>query len=71
MFRTLINIATCLVIMLFSAAPAFAGDSADDIRQRIGAGDPVAGKEKSAMCRLWQKIKTSETPKCPSQNFIL
>jgi len=39
-----------LSIFLFSAA-AYAGDSAEDIKQRIGKGDPAAGKDKSAMCQ--------------------
>ena len=51
MSRTLISIATGLAIILFSATAAFAGDSADDIKKRIGTGDPVAGKEKSALCQ--------------------
>jgi len=39
-----------LSIFLFSAS-AYAGDSAEDIQQRIGKGDPAAGKDKSAMCQ--------------------
>jgi cytochrome c553 len=48
---TRINITAGLVIVLFSATSVFADDSPDDIKQRIGAGDPVAGKEKSALCQ--------------------
>ena len=38
-------------LMLLFAPAAGAGDSAADIQARIGAGDPVAGKDKSAMCQ--------------------
>jgi len=38
-------------LALFAATAAYAGDSAEDIQQRIGKGDPVAGKDKSAMCQ--------------------
>lgn len=51
MSRTRVNITTGLVISLFFATAAFAGDSPEDIKQRIGAGDPVAGKDKSALCQ--------------------
>lgn len=51
MSRTRIGITTGLAIMLFSAAAAFAGDSPEDIKKRIGTGNPVAGKDKSAMCQ--------------------
>ena len=51
MSRTRITITTSLAIVLLSATAAFAGDSPEDIKQRIGAGDPVAGKEKSALCQ--------------------
>lgn len=44
-------VATILSITLFSAATALAGDSPEDIRQRIGTGDPDAGRVKSAMCQ--------------------
>jgi len=37
--------------MLISASVAFAGDSPDEIKQRIGEGDPVAGKAKSLICQ--------------------
>ena len=51
MFCSRINITTGLAIVLFSATSVFADDSPEDIKQRIGTGDPVAGKEKSAMCQ--------------------
>ena len=39
------------VVILFAATAAYAGDSEQDIKLRIGQGDPVAGKEKSVMCQ--------------------
>ena len=51
MFRTRHSIAVALTLTLFPVAVAFAGDSPDDIKQRIGTGDPAAGKVKSAMCQ--------------------
>lgn len=45
------NISVVLATVLFVATAAFAGDSPADIKQRIGTGDPVAGKEKSAACQ--------------------
>jgi cytochrome c553 len=51
MFSTRVNIAAGLVIILFSTTAALADDSADDIKQRMGTGDPVAGKIKSALCQ--------------------
>lgn len=43
--------AIIMAIALLPVAAAFAGDSPEDIKQRIGSGDPVAGKTKSAMCQ--------------------
>ncbi|MCB1885998.1 MAG: cytochrome c4 [Rhodocyclaceae bacterium] len=40
-----------LLSMVLAAPVAGAGDSAADIQARIGAGDPAAGKDKSAMCQ--------------------
>lgn len=45
------NIAVALFIALFTMTAAYAGDSPEDIKQRIGKGDPVAGKEKSQLCQ--------------------
>lgn len=50
MFRIHITVMVGLVIMLCTVA-AFAGDSPEDIKKRIGAGNPVAGKDKSALCQ--------------------
>jgi cytochrome c553 len=36
---------------VFAATAAYAGDSAADIRQRIGSGDPAAGKTESYFCQ--------------------
>jgi len=43
--------ATVLSILLFAAPAAMAGDSPQDIKLRLGGGDPVAGQGKSAMCQ--------------------
>lgn len=40
-----------LAALLFSVSIAYAGDSPADIKARVGKGDPVAGKDKSAMCQ--------------------
>lgn len=45
------NIAVVLSAALFAATSAYAGDSPSDVKKRIGAGDPIAGKEKSAACQ--------------------
>ena len=50
MFPARIHLASVLSLMLLSAT-TFAGDSPEDIKQRIGTGDPIAGKEKSALCQ--------------------
>ena len=46
-----LTLALSPAIALYPAASAYAGDSPDEIKLRKGAGDPVAGKEKSAMCQ--------------------
>jgi len=46
-----LNITAILALSLFAAVPVYAGDSANEINQRIGSGDPVAGKDKSALCQ--------------------
>lgn len=51
MAHTKKNIAAALLAALFVVTAAYAGDSPEDIKQRIGKGDPAAGKEKSAMCQ--------------------
>ena len=45
------NIAAALAIVMLSATSAFAGETPSEINQRKGAGDPVIGKEKSALCQ--------------------
>ena len=45
------NIAAILAVTLLIATPAFAGDTPEEIHQRIGTGDPEAGKDLSAMCQ--------------------
>ncbi|MBI5430830.1 MAG: OmpA family protein [Nitrosomonadales bacterium] len=44
-------IARILAAALFIATSAQAGDSPSEINQRIATGDPVAGKDKSAVCQ--------------------
>jgi len=72
--RTRTNITTGLVIALLSATNAFAGDSPEGIREYarlIGAGDPVAGKDKSALCQSCHgedgNSATSDFPKLAGQ----
>lgn len=49
MIRIQNNIATCLLaVTLLAATTAYAGDSADAIKQRMGSGNPVAGKTTSS-----------------------
>ncbi len=45
------NIVAILTIVLLAATTAYAGDSPSEVNQRIGIGDPVAGKDKSALCQ--------------------
>ncbi len=40
-----------LTVALLTASVAYAGDSPSEINQRIGNGDPVAGRDKSALCQ--------------------
>ena len=52
MIRIQNNIATCLVtVALLAATTAYAAESADVIKQRIGTGNPVAGKTRSELCQ--------------------
>lgn len=46
------NIITCLAVsILFSATAAFASDTPDAIKLRIGKGNPVKGKASSQLCQ--------------------
>ncbi len=52
MFNVHSKIASSLaIIILFIATPVFAKDPPEIVKQRIGTGDPVAGKEKSLLCQ--------------------
>jgi cytochrome c553 len=52
MIRIQSNIAICLVtVALLAATTAYASESADVIKQRVGTGNPVAGKSKSSLCQ--------------------
>jgi cytochrome c553 len=52
MSHTRITSTIILAGILFVATAAFASDSKEDIRERMGAGNPVAGKVKSVMCQV-------------------
>jgi cytochrome c553 len=45
------KIALVLPLLMLAAVTVHAGDSPADIKARLGGGDPVAGKAKSAMCQ--------------------
>jgi cytochrome c553 len=45
------NLVAFFAVALLAATPAYAGDSPNEINQRIGIGDPIAGKYKSALCQ--------------------
>jgi cytochrome c553 len=45
------NMVVMLTVVLLTATFAYADDSPSEINQRIGSGDPVAGKDKSALCQ--------------------
>lgn len=66
MSHTPINITIGLAFMLLSATLVYASDSPDEIKQRIGAGNPIAGKAKSLICQACHgKDGNSVTPDCP------
>ncbi len=44
-------IIAALISVFLAATSAHASDSAEQIKRRIGGGDPVAGKDKSALCQ--------------------
>ena len=52
MFQFNTNIVAVLSLVLLAAPISFAGDSPEEINSRIGTGDPVAGKDKSAPCKV-------------------
>lgn len=52
MLRTQSGIAACLAAaLLFTLTNAYANDTAGEIKQRIGTGNPVAGKTRSELCQ--------------------
>jgi cytochrome c553 len=56
MIRTQHNFATYLVASMFTAslfvvATVQAGESPDEVKQRIGSGNPVKGKSRSELCQ--------------------
>lgn len=66
-----IHFAASWIIVLLTFTAAYAGDSPEEIKQRIGAGDPVAGKSKSALCQSCHgedgNSASSEFPKLAGQ----
>jgi outer membrane protein OmpA-like peptidoglycan-associated protein len=44
-------LAVLVTAVLLIADAAYAGDTPSEINQRVGVGDPLAGKEKSALCQ--------------------
>ena len=52
MFRTQSSIVACLTAaLLFTVTAAYANDTPEEIKQRIGTGNPVAGKTRSELCQ--------------------
>jgi len=45
------SITAILSVALVTISAAYAGDSPEEIKLRIGSGDPIAGKEKSLLCQ--------------------
>ncbi|MFZ2541892.1 MAG: c-type cytochrome [Gallionella sp.] len=59
-------IVAVLSLFLFSSTIVHANDDPKDIQQRIGKGDPAAGKDKSAMCQgCHGEDGNSEAPNFP------
>jgi cytochrome c553 len=59
-------IVAVLSLFLFSSTIVHADDDPKDIQQRIGKGDPAAGKDKSAMCQgCHGEDGNSEAPNFP------
>jgi cytochrome c553 len=45
------HIVAALISVFLAATVAYAGDTPQEIKQRTGVGNPVAGKDKSALCQ--------------------
>lgn len=71
MSRIRLYITAIFTIILLSSISALADDDLDDIQQRLGAGDPLAGKVKSAFCQGCHgedgNSATSDFPKLAGQ----
>jgi cytochrome c553 len=71
MARIRFNFMIGLAIMLLSATATYAvedhhEDDPDEVAQRVGSGDPVAGRYKSAVCQgCHGEDGNSDTPDCP------
>jgi cytochrome c553 len=58
--------AAAMAVALLAAASAYAGDNPSEINQRKGNGDPVLGKERSAICQgCHGEDGNSASPKFP------
>lgn len=71
MSRIRIKFIVILTILLFSSTTAFADKNPGTAKQRIGGGNPVAGKDKSALCQSCHgedgNSPTVEVPKLAGQ----
>ncbi len=71
MFNIRVNCAAGLVVLLFAATGVLAADDPEDVKKRMGAGDPVAGKVKSTFCQTCHgtdgNSATSNYPKLAGQ----
>ena len=45
------SIAVVLGVVLFAISFAYAGDNPEDVKRRVGNGNPVAGKDKATQCK--------------------
>lgn len=51
MVLTKSSIAVVLGVVLFAISCAYADDNPEDVKRRVGSGNPVDGKDKAAVCR--------------------
>ena len=58
--------AVALCAVLFAAACAYAGDNPEDIKKRVGNGNPVDGKDKAVLCKgCHGEVGVSFSPNIP------
>jgi len=46
------SIAVVLGVVLFAVASAYADDNPEDVKRRVGSGNPADGKAKAAQCKI-------------------